>query len=66
MVKIADTRERELVRCDGCGMLSRQWSRLVVSSDGAVVFDVQLCRACESDTVGAVKLVWQALETKRR
>src|SRR5437867_405087 len=60
-----DTRHRELVKCDGCGMLKRQWHRVVLSTDGSVVHDVQLCRACESDTLGAIRLVWQALETKR-
>ena len=64
MVRVADTLQRELVKCDGCGMLKRQWKRCVFSCDGAVVFDVQLCRACETDTLGAVRMVWQALEAK--
>jgi hypothetical protein len=62
---IADTRERELVKCDGCGVFNRRWHRVALSSDGAVVFNVLLCRACESDTVGAVKSVWRALVVPR-
>lgn len=59
-----DIRQRDLIKCDGCGVLKRQWRRVVLSRDGEVVFDVQLCRACESDTTGAIRLVWQALATK--
>jgi hypothetical protein len=60
-----DARQRELVTCDGCGVLHRQWHRLVLSSDGSVLFDVQVCRGCQSHAEDALKLVWKALATKR-
>jgi hypothetical protein len=55
---------RELVKCDGCGIFARKWRRVCLSSDGVVVLDRQLCRSCESDTLGAVRMVWDALAGK--
>jgi hypothetical protein len=63
-MKMSDTRERELVKCDGCGRLDRRWKRVCLSADGEVVLDVQLCRACESDTLSAVRMIWEALAGK--
>jgi hypothetical protein len=60
-----DTRERELVKCDGCGVLSRKWRRLVLSSDGGVLIDVEMCRACETYAVDAVRLTLRAVMVHR-
>jgi hypothetical protein len=61
----ADTRERDLVKCDGCGMLTKHWHRLVLSSDGSVIVDALMCRACETYAVDAVKLTLSAVLVKR-
>lgn len=64
MTLTADTRERELVNCDGCGILTYKWRRIVLSSDGSVVTDVRMCRACETYAVDAVKLTLRAVMVK--
>lgn len=64
MTTTADTRERDLVKCDGCGRLERRWHRLVLSSDGSVVVDAQMCRACETFALDAVKLTLSAVLVK--
>lgn len=53
--------QRNVAKCNGCQILTRDWRRVVLSADGEVVVDVSLCRKCETATLDAVRLVMQAV-----